>query len=173
MFVRDGYRRASVDRIAVAAGVAKPTLYAHFGSKEALFCAVCARLGEQIVAEAEAAAGADASLDERLALVLFAKFGRVFDLLNASPHAVELLNPPSAGAREQIARSNEAFRAVLIRVLGPAAGEPGPASAAGLDTGAFAERLMQIGHGAGYGAASADDLKDSLRSLIRLVVRSG
>lgn len=36
-FLRDGFRGASVDRIAVAAGVAKQTLYNHFPSKEALF----------------------------------------------------------------------------------------------------------------------------------------
>lgn len=36
-FSRDGFRGASVDRIAAAAGVAKQTLYNHFPSKEALF----------------------------------------------------------------------------------------------------------------------------------------
>jgi AcrR family transcriptional regulator len=36
-FMRDGFRGASVDRIAAAAGVAKQTLYNHFPSKEVLF----------------------------------------------------------------------------------------------------------------------------------------
>lgn len=36
-FCRDGFRGASVDRIAAAAGVAKQTFYNHFPSKEALF----------------------------------------------------------------------------------------------------------------------------------------
>jgi TetR/AcrR family transcriptional repressor of mexJK operon len=36
-FMKDGFRGASVDRIAAAAGVAKQTLYNHFPSKEALF----------------------------------------------------------------------------------------------------------------------------------------
>ncbi len=36
-FMHDGFRGASVDRIAAAAGVAKQTLYNHFPSKEALF----------------------------------------------------------------------------------------------------------------------------------------
>lgn len=35
--MRDGFRGASVDRIAATAGVAKQTLYNHFPSKEALF----------------------------------------------------------------------------------------------------------------------------------------
>jgi AcrR family transcriptional regulator len=37
VFVREGYERASIDAIAVAAGVSKPTVYAHLGSKEELF----------------------------------------------------------------------------------------------------------------------------------------
>jgi TetR/AcrR family transcriptional repressor of mexJK operon len=36
-FLKDGFRGASVDRIAAAAGVAKQTLYNHFPSKDALF----------------------------------------------------------------------------------------------------------------------------------------
>lgn len=36
-FMRDGFRGASVERIAAAAGVAKQTLYNHFPSKEVLF----------------------------------------------------------------------------------------------------------------------------------------
>ncbi|MGL5860132.1 MAG: TetR/AcrR family transcriptional regulator, partial [Phycicoccus sp.] len=40
VFVRDGYRGASVDEVAALAGVSKQTLYAHFGSKEALFVEV-------------------------------------------------------------------------------------------------------------------------------------
>ncbi|MBU1236349.1 MAG: TetR/AcrR family transcriptional regulator [Gammaproteobacteria bacterium] len=36
-FLRDGFRGASVDRIAASAGVAKQTLYNNFPSKEALF----------------------------------------------------------------------------------------------------------------------------------------
>ncbi|MCP2261323.1 transcriptional regulator, TetR family [Streptoalloteichus tenebrarius] len=37
VFARDGYAKASVDAIADAAGVAKPTVYNHFGGKEGLF----------------------------------------------------------------------------------------------------------------------------------------
>ncbi|MGL4176714.1 MAG: TetR/AcrR family transcriptional regulator, partial [Dermatophilaceae bacterium] len=40
VFVRDGYRGASVDEVAALAEVSKQTLYAHFGSKEALFVEV-------------------------------------------------------------------------------------------------------------------------------------
>lgn len=37
LFAREGFDRASMDRIAEAAGVSKATLYSHFADKEALF----------------------------------------------------------------------------------------------------------------------------------------
>jgi AcrR family transcriptional regulator len=37
IFGNDGYERASVDAIAAAAGVSKPTIYSHFGGKDQLF----------------------------------------------------------------------------------------------------------------------------------------
>jgi TetR/AcrR family transcriptional repressor of mexJK operon len=37
IFGNEGYERASVDAIAAAAGVSKPTIYSHFGTKEQLF----------------------------------------------------------------------------------------------------------------------------------------
>ncbi|WP_307873866.1 MULTISPECIES: TetR/AcrR family transcriptional regulator [unclassified Frankia] len=50
VFARDGYAQASVDAIAAAAGVAKPTIYNHFGAKENLFRAVMAEVGRRAIA---------------------------------------------------------------------------------------------------------------------------
>ena len=37
VFGTQGYERASIDAIAAASGVSKPTIYSHFGTKEQLF----------------------------------------------------------------------------------------------------------------------------------------
>ena len=37
VFSRDGYDGGNIDEIARVAGVAKPTVYSHFGDKAALF----------------------------------------------------------------------------------------------------------------------------------------
>jgi TetR/AcrR family transcriptional repressor of mexJK operon len=47
VFAREGYRQASLDTVAATAGVAKHTIYNHFGDKESLFRAAIAALADQ------------------------------------------------------------------------------------------------------------------------------
>lgn len=47
VFAREGYRQASVDTVAATAGVAKHTIYNHFGDKESLFRAAVGALADQ------------------------------------------------------------------------------------------------------------------------------
>lgn len=49
VFVARGLAAASMDDIAQAAGVTKPVLYDHFGSKDGLLAAVISRLGDQML----------------------------------------------------------------------------------------------------------------------------
>ncbi|GAA5052288.1 TetR/AcrR family transcriptional regulator [Nocardia callitridis] len=51
VFAREGYALAVVDTIAIEAGVAKRTVYNHFGDKETLFRAVFARDADRAVAK--------------------------------------------------------------------------------------------------------------------------
>lgn len=50
-FTRSGYHRTSVDSIAAAAGVTKPVLYQHFGSKEDLYLEVVRAVGARLITE--------------------------------------------------------------------------------------------------------------------------
>lgn len=47
VFKKDGYAAASMDRIASAAGVSKPTLYTHFKNKEGLFTALIHQMAKK------------------------------------------------------------------------------------------------------------------------------
>src|SRR5438309_534819 len=49
VFLQRGYQSASLDEIAEAAPASKPTIYAHFPGKQALFEAVVARLLEGLM----------------------------------------------------------------------------------------------------------------------------
>ncbi len=44
LFLEKGFQSASIDQIAEMAPASKPTIYAHFSGKEALFSAVVARI---------------------------------------------------------------------------------------------------------------------------------
>lgn len=53
VFLRKGYQAASLDEITAASGIAKPSLYAAFGDKNALFLRVLDRYHDRILGWAE------------------------------------------------------------------------------------------------------------------------
>lgn len=58
VFSADGFHGASMDAVAARAGVSKPLVYAHGGSKEELFAACLHREAERLLRSVESAAGA-------------------------------------------------------------------------------------------------------------------
>jgi AcrR family transcriptional regulator len=66
IFLKRGYQSASLDEIAETAPVSKPTIYAHFPGKEALFEAVVARVIEGLT-DFEGFAPKGRSVQDRLA----------------------------------------------------------------------------------------------------------
>lgn len=73
VFLKEGYEAASIDAIAVSAGMSKKTIYARFASKEDLFEAVIVRFIEENVPSVELAASQDGPVAEwlhRIALAM-------------------------------------------------------------------------------------------------------
>jgi AcrR family transcriptional regulator len=171
LFSRYGFRRTSVDLIATEAGVAKPTIYAHFADKEAVFGAVCADVCEAFLARAEAASRVEGPLDERLAGVLTAKFTFVYELVHRSPHAQELLDSQGALGADVVLKADRAYHRLLTSMLeeGAASGEIAP-KRIGLAPGAIASLLMRAGHGAAYDATSAATHARHLAEMVRVLV---
>jgi len=79
-FMSDGFRGASVDRIAAAAGVAKQTLYNHFPSKDLLFAETMRSGVRSILVNLDVTAG-----DLRTRLLAF---GRAFRAALLSPEGL-------------------------------------------------------------------------------------
>lgn len=116
VFADRGIAAASMEEIADRAGVTKPILYDHFGSKDGLLAAVIARAGAELGEAVEAAVGGAETPDHALARGLRAYFTFIqkhrrawLALLNETA-----TNSAGAEALERIRRERARFIAALI-----------------------------------------------------------
>jgi AcrR family transcriptional regulator len=114
IFARYGYRRASMDLVAEAAGLTRQAVYHHFKSKEALFRAAVEALLDGAL-EAAAAAGAAAeqagrSLADILVSQLDAKFRYIIECLRETSQLEELLSEK----QHQAGDLNQRFQDKLV-----------------------------------------------------------
>ena len=117
LFTRYGYRKTSIDDIALAAQVAKRTVYLHFENKAAVFLAILEYLGDQVRQRCAAAERARGTAVERLTGLLDAYFGMVFELFSKSEHMPELEETFSKLARARIDDLNTEYEDRLARFL--------------------------------------------------------
>ena len=110
LFYEEGIAATGVDEIVRAAGVSKPTLYAHFGSKAALVAAVLERRHDARVAELEALDGGPLAVFEWLAEFYARDGSRGCAFVNA---AAEL--PHGGPGRAAAAREKAWLRGELAR----------------------------------------------------------
>lgn len=97
VFVRSGYRSASMEEIAQAAGITKPVLYQHFDSKEHLARAVIEQLGASLVDQVRAIGDASDTTEGRVQ----AGLTRFYELI-ARGDALQLFTTGSADAPEMV-----------------------------------------------------------------------
>lgn len=171
LFSRYGFRRTSMDLLAAEAGVAKPTVYAYFADKEAVFHAVCVDVCEGFLSRAEAASRSEGSIEERLTGVLAAKFTYIYELVHSSPHAQELLDSQGQIGADVVQKADRAYHRLLTSMIeeATAAGQLAP-KRVGLASGAAASLLMRGGHGAAYDATSSGSHARHLAEMVRVLV---
>jgi len=110
LFYADGIGATAVDDVVRAAGVSKPTLYAHFGSKAELVAAVLERRHAARIAELEALEGGPLAVFGWLAGFYRRDGARGCAFVNA---AAELTEP--GPGREAAAREKAWLRGELTR----------------------------------------------------------
>ena len=116
LFARDGYRGASMESIAEAAGVTKPVLYQHFSSKRALYESLLANELGRLTQELETAFSQAGGNEERLRR----GFGAYVDFVDRNEDAFRLLFTEALGLdadfQEQVAQFRRwvAGRAAVI-----------------------------------------------------------
>src|SRR5689334_2408675 len=144
VFTERGYAPTSMDDVAEAAGVTKPVLYDHFGSKDGLLAAVIERAGNEML---DATTGAIADLEAQTALRegLVAFFRYVDDHAGAWTLLVREVAPGTPAA-EAVDRVRQVQVDVIAHLIGRQLAVPDPVRAltyAHVVSGA-AERLSTV-----------------------------
>jgi AcrR family transcriptional regulator len=142
VFLEKGFAGASLDELAGAAGLNRPSLYAAFGDKEQLYIHTLRRYGEQGVAGIDAVFAGKGPIDKRLGQV----FKGAIDIYTAPPNprgcmivgtaAVEAPTRPkiAAAAAELLQATEDAFERAFTKAVtaGELAAEPSPEARARL-----------------------------------------
>jgi len=155
-FAKRGYRAASMDEIAVAAGVSKPLVYLYLNSKDELFSACIRREADALKAAIRSAVEPGAAADHQLWSGLLA----FFEHTAAHPDGWAILYSQARTVGEPFAEEVAAMRAEIaefVRVLIAAA-----SADAGCDPALADREVAALAHAlvgaaeslAGWGAAN-------------------
>jgi AcrR family transcriptional regulator len=123
VFVERGLHAASMDEVAERAGVTKPVLYDHFGSKDGVLAAVMGRLGGRLRAATVAAVAGAGDPREALHRGLVTYFRFLDDHANGWSLLLTGLSASGEAARavEEVRRTQAGYIASLIAAeLAPA-----------------------------------------------------
>ena len=126
LLARYGYRKMTVEDIAVEAGIGKGTIYLHFSSKEEVVLSHIDRIVERLKERLREIAGSDATAAERLRLMLMTRVLFRFDSVQHYTQSInDLLAALRAGFLARRAHYFEAEAQIFAEVLraGREAGE--------------------------------------------------
>lgn len=146
LFLRDGVDGVTMDRIVIASGVARATVYSYFADKIAVLDAVMVKETERIIGDEWP--DERLQLDARSALIQFGERLIAFisdpDLVDGERLVAQLARTAPEHGRRLFAAGPERALAILARLIqaGQASGAVGPG-----DAGSAARDLMGLWHG--------------------------
>lgn len=161
VFRADGFRGATMEGIATAAGMSKVTVYGYFPDKEAAFLAVAENFAADLEQRFMAALRGPGTIADRIAAALLAKHGAVAETVWASSQARDIF-----AASDRIAGGVfQALDASLVTALSGALADAGLNDAARL-----AARLFSAAQGIATAAAATGPLQEDLTFLSTALV---
>jgi AcrR family transcriptional regulator len=162
LILKHGLRGTSMEAIARDAAIAKPTLYAYFPDKAAIFAALVEQVIVEWRGEFLAALHGPGDVAERVGAALVAKHKAALRLLAGSPHAEELYGEHDRSAAPQFALLEAELAAALEAEL----------AAAGMTRARFVTQLLlAASYGIGRKAQAAAELGPALRLLAERLIR--
>lgn len=162
LFLKHGLRGTSMEAIARTAGIAKPTLYAYFPDKGAVFNAVIGELIANWREDFLTTLRGEGDVITRVGAALVAKHKSVMRVLSGSPHAAELYGEHKGLAGAQ-------FRSLDAELAGALETE---LAAVGLARARLVTQLLLAASlGIGQKAQSPAELGPALRLLAERLIR--
>ena len=171
LFGQYGYKRTSIDDIAVEAEIAKGSVYLSFTSKEEIFRALCEDIVRRIEAGAVRARDSETALPDRILGILQAKFGFYFETVQKSPHAAELMDSKNRLSAGLFEKSDRRYQRILRGAIeaASAGGEIAP-QRHGLSAAAVVELLLAGAYGIQHTATNSAVLQRRMAELVNVVL---
>ena len=120
VFGRSGFKKTSVDDLAVAAGISKQGLYLHFASKEAVFVAALQKYLDDCLGSVQhELATPNRSLLDRLTRAMDAWFGR--HLATFTPESFDVIEASKLLALDRLKEYESALQTKLTKALADSA----------------------------------------------------
>jgi len=176
VFMRYGYRRATMGDIAEAAGISRPALYLVFSSKEEILTAVLARVFTAALEEIRHGLEGLATAEEKLTYAFDVWCVRPFEMILASPDAKDLLQSSYEFAHEVTSMAAANFEALLAEAIQPLIAKNVPMIGEKAPNGFSAMRIAHILATAVPGfkesAKTAVEFRELIAGLIAIVIAS-
>src|SRR5262249_33663070 len=154
LLLKHGLRGTSMEAIARGAGIAKPTLYAYFPEKGAIFAALLTQLIRTWRQDFLTELHGEGDVVRRAGAALTAKYKGMRRLVAASPHPEELYGEGDRLSATELGRLEEELAAALELEL----------STAGVVRARLvAQLLLAAAYGVGHKAQSPAELGPALR----------
>lgn len=167
VFARFGYRKASMDDVARAAGVSRQGLYLSFANKEELFRrAVAYSLRNQLAAAISALSRADDDLEIRLTAACVAWSGRFVGSMGAD--AADLMCASTSLAGATLCEYEWQFEEALASAIN-ASPLAGVCAAADLDIADLARALHATARGLKQSCKSRETFLKSMTAAVRMI----
>ena len=113
-----GFRRTSMEDIALGAGISRSALYLHFRNKDDIFRSLAKRYFEDAAATVAAElATADRAGAETLTAAFLAYDGKFMEVVLGTPHGAELLEAGHLISADLVADGEARVRALLVAWL--------------------------------------------------------
>jgi AcrR family transcriptional regulator len=165
VFMRFGYRKASMDEVARAAQISRQGLYLHFATKEELFRAAVKQLLEEgLHAAGEALRDPHLTVEARLVAAFDQWVGRHVGKMGAG--AADLVEATASLVGPMMSEYEGRFSEAVSRALG-AAGLPAAYKPAGLTARQLTDTLQATARGLKYGSESREAFVKGMTIAVR------